>query len=164
MNVRLDPLLEGDGGEVLDIFNPYTESGFCAYTDTPLPAGSAPSFLSSSEGYPRCMARTLDGGYAVGFGMLRPYSPLPAFARTAELTIFLREGWTGLGIGAAVLEHLCTEGATIGISTLVSSISSRNPGSIRFHLKNGFRQCGRLEGVGEKFGRTFDVVYCQKEL
>ncbi|ABB23775.1 GNAT family N-acetyltransferase [Pelodictyon luteolum] len=163
-NILLCPLGEGDGAEVLDIFNPYTTSGFAAYTDTPLPEDAALSFIQPSAGYPACMARTLDGGYAVGFGMLRPYSPLPAFSRTAELTMFLRDGWTGRGIGTLVLLHLAGEAVPMGITTILASISSLNPASIRFHQKNGFRECGRLEGVGEKFGRPFDVVYCQKEL
>ncbi|TCD47143.1 GNAT family N-acetyltransferase [Chlorobium sp. N1] len=164
MNVRLEPLGEGDGGEVLDIFNHYTDSGFSAYTDSPLPYSSAASFLAPSAGYPACMARTPDDGYAVGFGMLRPYSPLPAFSRTAELTCFIRDGWTGCGIGGILLERLLAEARAMEISTIVSSISSLNPGSIRFHLKHGFVECGRLQGVGEKFARSFDVVYCQKTL
>lgn len=163
-DIRLMPLGEEDADEVLDIFNPYTTNGFAAYTDKPLGEDAAASFIQASTGYPACMARTSDGGYAVGFGMLRPYSPLPVFIRTAELTLFLREGWTGRGIGTLMLDHLVGGAVLMGITTILSSISSLNPLSIRFHQKSGFRECGRLEGVGEKFAHPFDVLYCQKDL
>jgi len=35
---------------------------------------------------------------------------------------------------------------------------------IEFHLKNGFRECGRFMKVGRKFGEDFDVVWMQKQL
>jgi L-amino acid N-acyltransferase YncA len=50
------------------------------------------------------------------------------------------------------------------VDTILASISSRNDGSIRFHKKNGFRECGRFRRVGRKFGQDFDIVWMQLRL
>ena len=48
--------------------------------------------------------------------------------------------------------------------SVLAGISSLNEGSIKFHLQNGFAECGRFRGVGRKKGHIFDMVYCQKML
>ncbi len=163
MHIVLEPLTEDDGPEILDIFNYYAGTSFAAYSLSPLPVEMAGMFLEVSNGYPSIVARN-EEGTAVGFGMLRPYSPMPAFSATCEITLFLRNGFTGQGIGKAILEHLAEEAADTGLGSILASISSLNEGSIRFHLKNGFHECGRFRDAGEKFGRKFDVVYCQRML
>lgn len=87
-----------------------------------------------------------------------------AFSKAAEITYFIKPGFTGCGIGKAILEHLVEEGKKKGFTAIIASISSLNDGSIRFHLKNGFTQCGQLKSVGRKKGNTFDVVLCQRML
>jgi phosphinothricin acetyltransferase len=163
MNYVLEPITLADREEIIDIFNFYTENSFAAYTETPLPYEMFDTFIQISWGYPSVTARN-EADSVIGFGMLRPYSQLPAFSRTAELTCFIRPGWTGRGIGRGVLEHLEAKGREMGIATIIASISSLNEGSIRFHLQNGFRECGRFVEVGVKKGMMFDVVYCQKML
>ncbi|KUL20272.1 GNAT family N-acetyltransferase [Chlorobium limicola] len=161
MHIVLEPLAVSDGPEVLDIFNFYADRSFAAYSLTPLPDEMASMFLELSNGYPAFVARD-ENGKAVGFGMLRPYSPMPAFAGTAEITLFLRDGYTGQGIGKVILDHLVEQAAEMGLVSILASISSLNEGSIRFHLRNGFQECGRFRDAGEKLGRKFDVVYCQR--
>jgi len=52
----------------------------------------------------------------------------------------------------------------MGISSILASISSRNEESIAFHRSLGFRECGRLEAIGRKWGKVFDVVWMQRML
>jgi phosphinothricin acetyltransferase len=76
----------------------------------------------------------------------------------------MREGYTGRGTGTLILRDLESKALEIGISTILALVSSLNPGSLHFHLKNGFTESGRLIGIGEKKGRLFDVIYCQKSI
>lgn len=73
-------------------------------------------------------------------------------------------GYTGKGIGQAILEHLLAGGKEQGLASILAGISSLNPGSIRFHLRQGFTECGRFKAAGVKKGKVFDVLYCQKFL
>ncbi len=163
MEIFLEPITLADREDVIDIFNYYTENSFAAYTEKPLSYERFEGFMQASWGYPALMARE-SSGEALGFGMLRPYSSIPVFSATAELTCFLRHGYTGLGIGKIIFAHLEARAREMGISSILVSISSQNEGSLRFHLQNGFRECGRLVGVGQKLGERFDVIYCQKFL
>jgi len=36
--------------------------------------------------------------------------------------------------------------------------------SLNFHFKQGFKECGRFQRIGQKFGRDFDVIWMQKFL
>ena len=119
--------------------------------------------LNMCQGYPTAVARD-QMNQIIGFGMLRPYSPFLTFSQTAEITYFLKPGFTGKGIGRTILEYLIAKWREKGISSVLASVSSLNKGSINFHLKNGFSECGRFRDIGRKRGKTFDVVYFQRML
>ena len=96
--------------------------------------------------------------------MLRTFHPMPAFSHTAEITCFLDKDHTAQGLGERVLNFLEREGRQQGITTILANISSLNTGSIHFYRKNGFKECGRFEKVGQKNGQFFDTVWMQKML
>ena len=50
----------------------------------------------------------------------------------------------------------------MGVDNFMAHISSLNEGSIRFHLRHGFTECGRFRRVGTKNGRDFDMVWMQR--
>jgi phosphinothricin acetyltransferase len=163
MVITIEPIIASDAEDIVDIFNYYTENSFAAYTERPIPYEMFEAFFLSARGYPAVTARDA-GDMVTGFGMLRPFSTIPAFSRTAELTCFLRNGYTGKGIGRLILTHLEERGREIGITSILASISSLNAQSLQFHLHNGFLECGRFRSIGRKRGETFDVIYCQKML
>ncbi len=163
MNVKIAPLAKDSQKEVLDIFNYYVENSFAAYPEQKLPYEFFDHFLKMSEGYPALIA-TDEQGNILGFGMLRAYNPFPTFSKTAEITYFVKPGYTGKGVGKKILDSLLAEARKKGITSIIASISSLNEGSIAFHKKNGFQECGRLREVGNKKAETFDVLYMQKML
>jgi L-amino acid N-acyltransferase YncA len=96
--------------------------------------------------------------------MLRAYNPFPTFSQTAEITYFIKPGYTGRGIGKKILNYLVAKAKEKGITSIIASISSLNDGSLTFHKKNGFVECGRLREIGNKKDKTFDIIYMQKML
>lgn len=161
MKINIIPLTEDCRTEIMDIFNYYVENSFAAYPESKLPYEFFDHFLKMCEGYPALIA-TEDQGTVMGFAMLRAYNPFPTFSHTAEITYFIRTGYTGRGIGKLLLDSLIFKAREHGITSVIATISSINEGSINFHKKNGFVECGRLKEVGRKKGQTFDVVYMQK--
>lgn len=159
----LEPLTAADRVPVMAIFNHYITHSMAAYAEEPLPLEAYDGVLKMCAGYPAVTARDREG-HVAGFAMLRAYHPLPVFARTAEITYFLQPGLTGRGLGRLLLDRMIQGAREMGLRTLLASISSHNEGSLRFHLRHGFEECGRLRGVGVKQGREFDVVYCQRQL
>jgi phosphinothricin acetyltransferase len=147
----------------MEIFNHYIESSLSAYPETRVPEQAFDMLLQMSKGYPMATARD-QYGRVVGFALLRAHNPMPVFSRTAEAAYFIHPDHTGKGLGRSLLEHLEQGASEKGITTILASISSLNPGSVNFHLKNGFIECGRFRNVGMKMGREFDTVWMQKML
>jgi phosphinothricin acetyltransferase len=161
MNVNFSTLTTQYREEIIDIYNYYIENSFAAYPEQGVAYAFFDHLLRMCEGYPA--ATVLDSeGRAMGFGMLRPYNPVPTFSGTAEITYFLRPDSTGKGIGKTLLEYLIAEGKGKNLRTVLASVSSLNEASIRFHMKNGFTEAGRFRDAVQKKGRIFDVVYFQR--
>jgi phosphinothricin acetyltransferase len=161
MDYRLEPVSVEDGDQIIDIFNYYVENSFAAYPESKVPHEFFQYFLNLTQGYPFLVAKDM-GGKVIGFGSLRPYSPLPTFSRAAEITNFISPEHIGIGIGQQILDSLLDQSRRMGIVTILASISSLNQASLAFHKKNGFAECGRFVGIGQKMGQAFDVVWMQR--
>jgi phosphinothricin acetyltransferase len=163
MSFQFEPLAEGHRTAVIDIFNHFATETFAAYFDQALPYAFFDRLLEMTKGYPALAVRD-ETGKVVGFGVLHRWHPASSFDRVAEISYFLWPDATGQGVGSALLTRFEERARAMGIDTILASISSRNEGSIRFHLKHGFREAGRFERVGRKFGQDFDVVWMQKHV
>jgi L-amino acid N-acyltransferase YncA len=165
MRIRFEKLGEGDREAVIDLFNYYIENSFAAYPEKKVPCGLFDQFLALTEGYPAFTVRDEEQvDRIVGFAFLRPYHPLAAFQRAAEITYFIEPGYTGQGIGSRILERITGEARRKGIDTILANVSSLNESSLRFHERHGFEECGRFRRVAKKKGQDLDVVWMQKIL
>jgi L-amino acid N-acyltransferase YncA len=160
MDIRLRAVAEGDWEPITEIFNLFVADSFAAYPDQPVDESFFRDRRNINPTYPFVVAERRD--LVVGFAYLSPFHSVSTMRRTAILTYFLHPEHTGQGIGTTVLEHLLQAGKNIGLNNFLAHVSSLNPGSIRFHLKHGFSECGRFLDVGEKNGRPFDMVWLQK--
>ncbi|HOC77339.1 MAG TPA: N-acetyltransferase family protein [Methanofastidiosum sp.] len=163
MEIHFEPMGENHRTDVIDIFNHYIENGFAAYPDNKLPYEFYDMFLIITKGYPAVVIKS-DKNEVIGFGFIHSYSPFSVFKETAEISYFIKEESTGQGIGKKTLDYIESEAKKLNISSILASISSINEGSINFHKKNGFVECGRFVKIGKKFDRYFDVVWMQKML
>ncbi|MCK9627161.1 MAG: N-acetyltransferase family protein [Bacteroidales bacterium] len=157
--VKMD---QDHGKEIMEIFNYYIETTTAAYPQHPLPEAFFGKILEVTAEYPAFTI--LSDKKVVGFCFLKPHNPLPTFRRSAEITYFIKKEYTGKGLGKMALEILEQEAPKTGIKNILASISGDNDGSINFHRKNGFVECGRFKDAGEKFGKTFDVVWMIKKV
>jgi len=156
------PLTVADGPRVTRIFNHYVRKSFAAFPDREVGRPFILQLLEQAAGY-GSFAVVADGEI-IGFGMVRPLYPFPNLMAAGEVSYFLCPGFTGRGTGTRLLGVLEARARELGMTSLVARVSSRNRRSIRFHRKNGFSLCGRIRGIGTKFGRSFDVVILQKAL
>jgi phosphinothricin acetyltransferase len=135
------------------------ENSFAAYPEQKVPYEFYGMLMQLAKGYPFYVALT--GDKVVGYGLLRPHAPFGTFRRAAELTCFIAPEHTGNGIGTLILDHLAADARGMGIDTILAGVSSANEGSIAFHKKYGFAECGRFRCAGKKFGKDFDEVWLQ---
>ena len=161
MNGLIRPVLEPDWEPIAAIFNQFVTESFAAYPDKPVDMTFFRNRHAAHPTFPFVVAEIK--GRVVGFAYLSPFHPASTMKQTANLTYFIHPDFTGGGIGTAFLEHLLEAGKTLGITNFMAHVSSLNPGSIRFHVAHGFTKCGSFINVGVKNGRSFDMVWLQKE-
>ncbi len=162
--VVVRPSVAGDFAGMLDIFNHYVVHGFSTYTETPVDRHRFMELMAFGSGYPSLVAAIGDDDDPVGYGLLRPFSAIPAFAGTAEQSCFIHPEYTGHGIGRLIVGELERRASAMGIQSIIATVSTLNPGSVAFHRSCGFTDCGLLPGIGTKNGSVFGVVYLLKQL
>ncbi|MEI7989571.1 MAG: N-acetyltransferase family protein [Chloroflexota bacterium] len=163
MEFKIESLNPEDRKSVIDIFNYYVENSFAAYREEKVGYEFYDMIMSRTKGYPAVALKNSDGEL-VGYGVLRPYHFQPAFLRTAEISYFIRPEFTGRRLGNRLLDYLIVEAKKINIDNILASISSLNDYSIKFHRKNGFKECGRFQNIGRKKGIDFDIVWMQRQI
>jgi phosphinothricin acetyltransferase len=99
-----------------------------------------------------------------GFVRCGTFRAGPGYAHVIEHTIIVTDAAQGQGIASRLLGHAEREMAARGISVMIAGISGTNTRAQRFHHRCGYREVGRLPGVGRKFGRALDLVLMQKNL
>ena len=105
-----------------------------------------------------------DAGEVVGYAYATQFRDRPAYARTCENSIYIRPGMIGRGIGTVVIDALLEAAIASGFHEMIAVIGGGEPASVALHAKAGFRHAGRMERVGQKFGRLLDTVYMQRSL
>lgn len=119
-------------------------------------------FARHGEAHPVIVAE--EGGKVVGWASMSPYSDRCAYARTAEVSVYIDEAARGRGLGGTLLEGILIAGKAAGLKQVLARVTEGNEASLRLHAKRGFFEAGRLRQVGEKFGKILDVHLLQKSL
>jgi phosphinothricin acetyltransferase len=143
---------------IIAIFNYYAATSYAAYPEIPvndrffafLREGALGFYVLESE------------ANVVGFGLMKPLMPFPAFMTTGMLTYFIQPGYTRMSLGKKLLGRLTDDAKKMGVTSLVANMASKNKESIQFHLRCGFTEVGRLQNAGSKFGEPFDMIWMQR--
>lgn len=97
----------------------------------------------------------------IGFASLSPYRTRPAYATTAEDSVYVETNWRGKGVGKALLSELVNTAGTHGFHALMARIVGDHATSIALHRAVGFELVGIEREIGRKFGRWLDVALMQ---
>jgi L-amino acid N-acyltransferase YncA len=149
---------DSDHGSIIAIFNYYAATSYAAYPDIPV---NERFFAFLQEGAFAFYVLEYESN-VVGFGLMKPLLPFPAFMTTGVLTYFIQLEYTRMHLGRKLLDRFTDDAKKMGITSLVANMASKNRSSIRFHLQQGFTEVGRLHNAGSKFGEPFDMVWMQK--
>lgn len=82
----------------------------------------------------------------------------PAYARTAELSIYLDERARGRGLGKALVAAALEAAPALGIDTLLGFIFGHNAASLALFRRCGFEDWGNLPRVAVLDGIERDLV------
>lgn len=158
MNYEIREMQPEDESRVLDIFQQGIDSGIATF-DTILPPKEVweTSFIND------CRWVLEDENHEViGWCALKPVSKRECFSGVAEVSIYLDKRFLNKGLGNILMKKLIVDSENQGFWTLQSNIFPENESSIKFHLKNGFRQVGIREKVGKLQGEWKDLVMLER--
>lgn len=114
------------------------------------------------EKYPLWVAET-PAGEIVGWISYSAFHTRPAYAGTAEVSIYLAESWRGKGMGSELLQFALDQMQPLGIHTLVGLIFGHNTPSIRLFERFGFERWAHLPAVAILDGISRDLVMVGKK-
>ena len=157
MNLEWIELQDKDYPVVKEIYDYYVLNTTVTFaTSVTSLAALKESILTGHAKYKSYIIKT--NGTVCGYCYFSQYNKRQAYDRTAEISVYLKPGFTGKGIGQQTLEKLETVAREHGISVLIGIITAENLESVRLFEKCGFEKCAHFRKVGEKFNRLLDVV------
>lgn len=156
---------QADLARVAEIYAHYVDGSVITFDETPPTVAQWRRRLAdlADRGLPFLVAEV--DGQVVGYAYASPWRPKPAYRHTVEDTVYLAPGWTGRGVGRALLDALLTGCARAGARQVIAVIADTwDDASVALHAAFGFAHVGRLSAVGHKHARWVDTLLMQREL
>lgn len=148
---------------ILDIYRPYILNTAITFEyDVPTLAQFEDRFRAITREFPWLVWE--ENGEILGYAYGSRAFERAAYGWDADLSIYLRQGCSGRGIGRALYEPLEQRLAAQGYYVLYALVTSANAGSCAFHEAMGYREAVRLPACGFKFGQWYDVIWYEKRL
>lgn len=161
MNLKLIDLKKSDFEIVKEIYDYYIVNSTATFHTDLITIEELESIILIDD--PKYKSFLIEyEGETCGYCYISQYKKRQAYDRTAEITIYLKPGYSGKGIGKESMRLLETVAKNNGISVLIGIISGDNQVSIGLFEKCGYEKCAHFKQVGEKFNQLLDVVAYQK--
>jgi len=147
-----------DAPAICAIYNHYIENTVITFEETPLETAEMEERIGKiTARYPYLVWE--EDGTVNGYGYVNTWRERSAYRYSAELSIYLRDGFQGRGMGRKLMERLLEEVRKTEIHSLMAVITLPNDRSVALHEKLGFRKVGRFEEIGYKFNTWLDVGF-----
>ena len=158
-----------DAAAMAGIYRPYVEDTAITFElVAPSEGEFARRIAHTLEKYPWIVAER--DGEVIGYAYAGPLKTRAAYDHSAEVSIYLRQGERGNGLGRRLYEDLEGHLSAMGVRNLYACITySPDEGdpfltrdSIAFHEHMGFARVGLFHDCGLKFDRLYSVVWMEK--
>ena len=152
---------EEDAEAIAGIYNYYIENTVITFEEIPLSITEIKGRIHKiSSKYPYLIRE--DNGEITGFAYVNTWRERSAYRHSAEVSVYLKNGRQGKGLGKELLKSLLEEvhkTDVYSIHALVAGIALPNNGSVGIFEYFGFRKIGQFNEIGFKKGIWLDVGY-----
>ncbi|WP_347138803.1 N-acetyltransferase family protein [Paracoccus sp. SSK6] len=162
--IRLRDARPQDVPAIAAIWNPIVRDTVITFWPTERSEAEIATLIRDRQagGHPFIVAEDASG--VVGFATYTQFRHGGGYARSMEHTIYLAPEARGSGTGRLLLDGLEDRARSAGHRLLIGGITASNEGSLRFHLRAGYAEWGRIPCAGWKFGTFHDLVLMGKDL
>lgn len=146
---------------ICDIYNYYINHTIITFEETPVAIAEMASRVEIyTMQYPWLVCE-VDGG-VVGYAYGSKWKERIAYKHTVEVTIYLKNGFSGKGYGKALYSVLLDKLKLQGCHVVLGCLAIPNEASVGLHEYFGFKKVAHFNEVGCKFNQWIDVGYWQK--
>jgi L-amino acid N-acyltransferase YncA len=166
--VRLRRAKLEDAPQIHLIFSYYVSNSVATYYLDPPPINLFQAKIERSikdERFPYFVAEQEET--IIGYAYVSEYRVLDGYRGTVEDTIFIDPDHQRRGLGRMLLGALIDECKRLQYRRMIAVFGAGRdvlPGTFVLHESFGFKEVGRLTGVGEKFGQILDTPILQLDL
>lgn len=150
-----------DAAALLAIYAPYIEKTAITFETAVPDEGEYEARIEGIAARFPYLVLEMDGKM-IGYAYAHRQAERAAFDWNAELSIYLKEGFAGRGIGSPLYRLLETLLEMQGYVNFFGVITGSNAGSIAMHEKMGYRKIAVHERTGWKFGAWHDTVWMHR--
>lgn len=157
------PATTADAAACAAIYRPYVERTSISFELEPPAAAEMAARIERTTARTPWLVADWDGvvhGYAYG----SRHRERRAYDWTVETTVYVDEGFTGRGIGRALMTALLDILRLQGFHLAVAGITTPNPASSALHRALGFARVGEFDAIGWKSGAWHGVEWLSLEL
>ncbi len=152
-----------DAAALLAIYKPYVENTTITFEyDVPTLEDFTSRIVHTLARYPYLVA-CLDGE-PVGYAYAGAFKSRAAYDRAVELSVYVKDGVHGRGIGKALYAALEALLKLQHVTNLNACIAYPGEGSVQFHEKLGYTTVAHFHKCGYKFGKWIDMIWMEKFL
>ncbi|MBR5489802.1 MAG: N-acetyltransferase [Oscillospiraceae bacterium] len=157
-----------DAESLLNIYSYYVENTAITFEyDVPSPAEFAGRIEKTTKKYPYIVAENHEG--IIGYAYADTFKDRAAYDHCVEVSIYLKNGYQGKGLGRALYEAIEALLKDMGIINLYACIAvTENEDeyltnqSEHFHRHLGYETVGSFRKSGRKFNRWYDMIWMEK--
>ena len=150
-----------DAAAIAAIYNFYVESSHSTFeTETVNESEMRRRVSEILENYPFLVGE--ENGEIIGYAYASRYKTRAGYRHSVEISVYIKNGIEGKGIGTILYENLFAELKTKPIHAIIAGIALPNEASVRLHEKFGFEKVAHFREIGFKHGRWIDVGYWGK--
>lgn len=158
------PAQEGDLASILEIYNQGIQDRVATLEeDTKDMEYMKQWFTNHSTRYSVLVAE-INPGEIGGWASLNPYSHRCAYSGVADLSVYIRREFRGMGLGSLLLSDLERVAKINAFHKIVLMTFPFNLSGQRLYSKMGYRCVGIFKNQGKLDGRFVDVMAMEKLL
>jgi len=157
VSIALRSASPADLPAIVDIYNHEVLHGVATFDTVPWTVESRGPWLASHDPSRHPILIAEEDGTVIGWACLSPWSDRCAYARAAEVSVYVHPEHRGRGVGRALLAELVARARQASLGVLLARIEASGEASLALHRAIGFQHIGTMRRVGEKFGRLLDV-------
>ncbi len=168
LNIRM--AAETDAETLLEIYAPYVKNTAISFEyEVPTAEEFARRIRETLRRYPYLVA--VEDGCIIGYAYASTFKPRPAYDHAVEMTIYMRQGCRGRGVGKKLylaLEELLHRQNVLNLNACIAYTVEKNThldnASAAFHAHLGYTKAAHFTKCGYKFDTWYDVIWMEKLL